>query len=216
MVALSVETEIASLSARYGQPRRVTAELDGWQFSPLTMDDRYGEVCMVVRRPSGKLITAKKTFYPAGAFRLLTGGVGHGELIGDALLREVAEETGLDVVVRRFLAVIEYQVRGMGDGGWGMGDRASNSQSPIPNPYSFATFAFLLDETGGTLQVQDADERIEAFHELAVVDLPALAETLAHVPDTYDHEIDGSWRDWGRFRAVAHREIYTALTSDED
>ena len=77
---------------------------------------------MVVRRPNGKLITAKKTFYPPGAFRLLTGGVGHGELIAAALLREVAEETGLDVVVRRFLAVIEYQLREMGDGGRGIGD----------------------------------------------------------------------------------------------
>ena len=162
---------------------------------------------MVIRRPNGKLIAAKKTFYPAGAFRLLTGGVGHGELIGAALLREVAEETGLDVVVRRFLAVIEYQMQGMGDGGWGMGDRA-------PIPHSFATFAFLLDEIGGILHVQDADERIEAFHELAVADLPAQAETLENVPDTHDHEIDGSWRDWGRFRAVAHREIYAALTTD--
>src|SRR5215212_8462140 len=115
MLAPDTEIEIADLSARYGSPRRVAAELDGWQFSPLTMDDRYGEVCMVVRRPNGKLITAKKTFYPAGAFRLLTGGVSHGELIAAALLREVAEETGLDVVVRRFLAVIEYQWPGMGD-----------------------------------------------------------------------------------------------------
>src|SRR5215216_7472181 len=138
MLAPTVETEIAALAARYGQPRRVTAELDSWQFSPLTMDDRYGEVCMVVRRPNGKLITAKKTFYPAGAFRLLTGGVDHGELIAAALLREVAEETGLDVVVRRFLAVIEYQLRG----GWGLGDgsqggaeldSAPNPQPPTPN-----------------------------------------------------------------------------------
>src|SRR3954454_11677714 len=112
MLTPATETEIADLAARYSPPRRVTAGLDSWEFDPLTMTDRYGEVCMVVRRPNGKLITAKKTFYPAGAFRLLTGGVEHGELIAAALLREVAEETGLDVVVRCFLAVIEYQVQG--------------------------------------------------------------------------------------------------------
>ena len=171
---------------------------------------------MVVRRPSGTLITAKKTFYPAGAFRLLTGGVGHGELIAAALLREVAEETGLDVLVRRFLAVIEYQLQGMGDGGWGIGDSLAIPQLPTPNSHSFATFAFLLDEIGGTLQVHDPAERIEAFRELAVADLPARAETLEHVADAYDTEIDGSWRDWGRFRAVAHRVICAELTSDED
>src|SRR5690349_15178377 len=156
MLAPAIETEIADLAARYGTPQRVTATLDGWQFSPLTMRDRYGEVCMVVRRPSGKLITAKKTFYPAGAFRLLTGGVGHGELIGAALLREVAEETGLDVVVRRFLAVIEYRLRGdwkMEDRGREVSELASTStpQPPTPNSHSFATFAFLLDEIGGEL-----------------------------------------------------------------
>ena len=215
MLAPVIETEIADLAARYGRPHRVTAELGSWQFSPLTMGDRYGEVCMVVRRPSGKLITAKKTFYPPGAFRLLTGGVGHGERIAAALLREVAEETGLDIVVRRFLAVIEYQLREMGDGGRGIGDGLPILYPPSPTPSNFATFAFLLDETGGTLQAHDPGERIESFRELAVADLPALAETLEHIPDTRDDEIDGSWRDWGRFRAVAHHVIYAALTSGE-
>src|SRR6185503_11487916 len=131
----------------YGQPRRITAQLDNWQFSPVTMGDRYGEVCMVVRRPNGMLITAKKTFYPAGAFRLLTGGVGHGELIAAALLREVAEETGLEVVVRRFLAVIEYHLQELGA-------RPSNPQLASSNLQPFATFAFLLDEIAGTLATQ--------------------------------------------------------------
>ncbi|HEU5098305.1 MAG TPA: NUDIX hydrolase [Roseiflexaceae bacterium] len=205
MLAPAVETEIASLAARYGQPRRVTAELDGWQFSPLTMEDRYGEVCMVVRRPNGRIITAKKAFYPAGAFRLLTGGVDHGEPIADALLREVAEETGLDVVVRSFMAVIEYRSREIGDAGCGM-----VSPSPIPHP--FATFAFLLDEIGGTLHAHDPGEQIEAFRELELAELPGLAETLESLPDLVDPEIDGSWRDWGRYRAVGHRVIYQALS----
>jgi 8-oxo-dGTP pyrophosphatase MutT (NUDIX family) len=222
VLASAIETEIAGLAMRYGQPHRVAVELTGAPFSPLILEDRHGEVCMVVRRPCGKLITAIKTFYPVGAFRLLTGGVGHGEPIAAALLREVAEETGLDVVVRRFLAVIEYYLAS------GEGDKETRRQgelldapsppllvSPSPPP-AFATFAFLLDETGGTLQPQDAGERIEAFHELAIADLPALAETLENVPDTYDEEIDGSWRDWGRFRAVAHRVVYAALTSAED
>jgi NAD+ diphosphatase len=206
-----IETEIADLAVHYGQPRRVAIELEGALFSPLTLGDRYGEVCMVVRRKSRRLITAKKTFYPAGAFRLLTGGVSHGESIAGALLREVAEETGLDVVVRRFLAVIEYRLEKIRD--WRVemnSDGAiSNLQSPIST--TFATFAFLLDEIDGTLHARDAGERIEAFRELEVTELPALAATLEQVPDTRDEEIEGSWRDWGRFRAVAHRVIYQAL-----
>ena len=220
MLTPVIETEIADLAARYGRPQRVAAALDAWQFSPLTMEDRYGEVCMVVRRQNGRLITAKKTFYPPGAFRLLTGGVDHGELIAAALLREVAEETGLNVAVRRFLAVIEYRLHGgweLGDGDQGIAELASapNFQLPTPNSLPFATFAFLLDEIGGTLQAHDPGERIEAFRELAVADLLTLADTLEHVPDMHDDEIEGSWRDWGRFRAVAHRVIHAALTSDK-
>ena len=192
MLAPEIESEIAVLGTRYGAPRRVAVELAGQPFSPLILDDRHGEVCMVVRRPNGKLITAIKTFYPAGAYRLLTGGIGHGEPIAAALLREVAEETGLEIVVRRFLAVIEYRLA-------------------LLHPHPFATFAFLLDEVGGRLAARDADERIGAFRELEVAELPALAEILAHIPDAFDPEIDGSWADWGRFRAIAHRVVYDTL-----
>lgn len=188
----AVEAEIRALAARYGEPRRVTTTLAGQPFDPIEKRDRYGEVCMVVRRPSGRLLTAIKTFYPPGAFRLLTGGVGHGESIEAALLREVAEETGLEVAVRRFLAVIEYRLDG-------------------ERPAGFATFAFLLDETGGALGVQDEAERIAAFREVAVADLPHMAATLDAVQDERSDEIAGSWRDWGRFRAVAHRVVYEAL-----
>jgi NAD+ diphosphatase len=211
VLAPAIEAEIAELSARYGEPRRLAVELTGGMFSPLLLRDRHGEVCMVVRRPNGKLITAIKTFYPAGAFRLLTGGIGHGERIADALLREVAEETGLEVVVRRFLTVIEYHLQGMGVAGWGLGDRPSKPQLPSPNSQSFATFAFLLDEVGGTLGARDGGERIGAFREIEVDELPAVAEALERVPDSVDHEIEGSWRDWGRFRAIVHRAVYAAL-----
>ena len=193
MLTAAVEQEITELAARYGPPRRVSAELEGGPFDPLIMTDRYGEVCMAIRRPDGKLISAIKTFYPPGAFRLLTGGVQHGEPIAEALAREVAEETGLDTIVRRFLAVIEYRL--------------------ARGEYSFATFAFLLEEVGGTLAVQDPNEQIGAFRELAIDELPAQAEFLARLPDTVDVRIAGSWRDWGRFRAVVHRVVYAAMAA---
>jgi 8-oxo-dGTP pyrophosphatase MutT (NUDIX family) len=220
MLTTALEAEIAALAARYGAPGRVSAELGGAPFDPLAMTDRIGEVCMVVRRPSGTLITAIKTFYPPGAFRLLTGGVGHGEPIEAALLREVAEETGLEVAVRRFLAVIEYHLAPTTDhrpptagegGAYHVGDLV-----PGPNrQYDFATFAFLLDELGGTLAAHDPAERIGAFREVAVAELPAMAEALDHVGERYAEEIGGSWGDWGRFRAVVHRVVYQALAATE-
>lgn len=195
MLDQAIETEVAELAGRYGEPRRVAIDLEGQPFDPLAMTDRYGEVCMVIRRPNGKLISAIKTFYPAGAFRLLTGGVQHGEPISAALLREVAEETGLEVVIRRFLAVIEYRL--------------------AQTAHVFATFTFLLDEIGGTLESHDPAEQVGAFRELALADLPALAYLLAQAPDQYDAKIGGSWRDWGRFRAVVHRVVHEALSMEQ-
>jgi len=194
VLAQSIEQQITTLAGQFGMPKRVVVELDGWPFDPLDRTDRYGEVCMVIRRPNGKLLTAIKTYYPPGCYRLLTGGVDHGENIVDGLLREVDEETGLDVGIRRFLAVIEYRLA-----------------APDAPPISFATFAFLLDESGGVLEVRDLHERHADFREIDPSELLALAAHLAAAPDAFDAEIGGSWRDWGRFRAVVHRTVHGIL-----
>src|SRR2546430_13076157 len=139
--------EIAALVKRYGQPLVREVALDDVAFDPVGAPDRIAEVCMVVRRPSGKLLLAIKDFYPRGAFRLPTGGIHHGEAIFDALRREAEEETGLSLAVRRFLAAITYR-----DGPAG---------APV-----FHTFAFLLDETGGTPGARDPAERIATLREV--------------------------------------------------
>ncbi len=189
----AIEPQIASLSERYGPPFRTTAPLLKGSVIPITKADRVGEVCMVVRRPNGHLITARKNYYPPGIHRLLTGGISHGEPIEDALRRETHEETSLDVVVRRFLALVEYS-------------------APANQPISFFTCAFLLDETGGTLQPQDDDEDIATFHEVPPADLHALAAHLEQqTPAAYHAEIQGTWNAWGHFRAAAHRAVAAAL-----
>jgi NAD+ diphosphatase len=217
MLTPEIEAEIAALAARYGAPRRLAAALSGAPFDPLIRHDRIGEVCMVIRRPRGALLTAIKTFYPRGAYRLLTGGVGHGEPIEVALRREVDEETGLEVVVRRFLAVIEYHLESsVVHSPWSGAEqgepRTTDNGPPTTDNYDFVTFAFLLDEVGGTLGPRDPEERIESFREVVVAELPALATTLDGIGAGYDPQIGGSWADWGRFRAVVHRAVYQALT----
>ncbi len=194
-----LQADVEALSARYGRPALVTARLADGLFDPLIKTDRIGEVCMVIRRPGGMLLTARKDIYPPGVFRLLTGGIGHDERIEAALLREVAEETSLEVRVSRFLAAITYDAPG-----WPAGTAA------------FYTFAFLLDELGGVLAVQDPEERVEAFRAIAPADLPALAATLEGLEGRHDQAIGGSWQSWGRFRAVVHRVVADQLASLPD
>ncbi|GHO84640.1 NUDIX hydrolase [Dictyobacter formicarum] len=190
----AIQDELAQLVQRYGQPIVQSAELHIHEsFDPLSKRDRYGEVCMVIRRKNGRLLTMIKSFYPQGAYRLPTGGINHGEYIFDALLRETQEETGLQVEVRRFLAVATYHLD-------------NTHRAP-----AFYTFAFLLDELGGTLSVEDEDEQVADFREISPEELEPLAEHLEHLGAQYSEEIEGRWIYWGRFRAVIHRLVWQAL-----
>src|SRR5579863_5175158 len=189
-----VQNELAQLSQMYNQPLVRTVNLGQTsQFDPLSRTDRYGEVCMVVRRPNGLLLTMLKTFYPREAYRLPTGGINHGEPIADALLRETLEETGLDIEVRQFLAAVAYTT-------------ATTGEQPV-----FYTFAFLLDEIGGKLGPLDLSERVESFRFIAPTELPILVERLSHLDQHYDSQITGDWHDWGLFRAVIHNIVWEAL-----
>jgi ADP-ribose pyrophosphatase YjhB (NUDIX family) len=183
--------ELDALAATYGSPLVCAVELEGGPFDPIARADRrIGEVCFAIRRRDGRLVTSIKSFYPPTAFRLPTGGIDEGEGIAHALAREIAEETGLEVAVRRFLAAVAYRRSGA---------------------YVFSTFAFLADETGGRLESVDPHEQIAAFGAASPQELEAMARTLESLPDGYDEQVHGSWRDWGRFRAVIHRCVARAL-----
>jgi 8-oxo-dGTP pyrophosphatase MutT (NUDIX family) len=188
--------EIDALARRFGQPLVIDPPIPDYFDDPIRKPDRYGEVCMVVRRPNGAVLLSIKTFYPRGAYRLPTGGIHRGEAILDALRRETHEETGLQTEVRRFLAQIAYH----------------SVDAPTGTPL-FHTFAFLLDETSGALGALDVSEQIEDWREVAVSDLPHVAEFLDHLSTQGTQDIGGDWRAWGKFRAVVHRAVHQALAS---
>ena len=190
-LSISQQHELEGLAMQYGPPAYIEADIYPGFDDPVHKTDRVGEVCMVIRRPNGKLLLSIKTIYPRGAHRLPTGGVKRGESVLAALFREAHEETGLSVRLRRFLALISY--------------RPVGERTPV-----FHTFAFLLEETGGTLGVLDAEEQIEEYIEIEPAELPRVVERLESLDDATRGSV-GSWRDWGRFRAVVHRAVHEAL-----
>jgi 8-oxo-dGTP pyrophosphatase MutT (NUDIX family) len=191
----AMQAEIRDLARRFGEPRALETVIDDRFRDPIWKRDRHGEVCMVIRRPAGTLLLSIKTFYPRGAFRLPTGGIHHGEGILASLRREAHEETGLETVVRRFLARIAY--------------RPLSAPQGLP---VFHTFAFLLDEVGGTLGTLDRSERIEEWHEIEPGELPLVADRLDRIDTQGTEDIGGDWAAWGRFRAIVHRTVHEALT----
>ena len=186
----SAAAEIAELAARLGPTLTLESTVPSFQVG--AWRPRGSEVCMVIRRRSGRLLTMIKTFYPRGAHRLLTGGIEAGEPILTAALRETREETSLDVEVRRLLCHIAYR-------------RDDDGGVPV-----FHTFAFLLDEVGGTLETQDEHEQVEEFREIDPSELRPVADRLAAITGETAKE-PGDWPAWGRFRAVAHRAVADAL-----
>lgn len=193
-----IQDELVQLSQRFGQPLTRIVDLGANSlFDPLSKEDRYGEVCMVIQRPNGRLLTMTKTFYPREAYRLPTGGINHGEAIFDALLRETQEETGLDIEVKRFLAIAAYRITHIRD-------------QPL-----FYTFAFLLKETGGTLGALDEDEEVDDFREIEPEQLPAVAANLAGTRQQYSEQIKGRWNDWGVFRAAIHQLVWESLRASQ-
>ena len=159
----------------------------------LASGGRRAEICYVMHRgdPQAGLLLHIKTFYPAGAYRLPTGGIQVGESVTGTLIREIFEETGLtvgegadEVKVQRLLGVLGYTLehRRLGQ-------------------IEFATYFFLVQmPPDAELNPQDEHEQIGGWQWRAPAELPAVAAVLDAV-QTRSH----TWADWGRFRAAGHR-----------
>jgi ADP-ribose pyrophosphatase YjhB (NUDIX family) len=169
-----VSRSLSDLVRKYGEPERVLRPLPSIEFPPLS-ERKHGEVCMAILRRSGAFLLQTKKSYPNAVMRLPSGGIKAGEDIEHALLREVWEETNLDVHVERFVAVLGYH------------DTQEHA--------SFQTFLFLLRDMGGELRTNDPTEKITEWREATPRELLDYAATLK--------EIDPSWRNWGHFRAAA-------------
>lgn len=165
----------------YGRPQVRTYELPGcgdqerfWEM----WGSRQAEVVLVLRRPDGRLLLQTKRFYPAGTYRLASGGIRAGEDLLAAVRRETQEETGLPAQPVRFLGILRYRFQHCAE------------------PLERASYVFLLDVGPGAPCPTDESEQISAYCEVPARDLPAIAERLEHLA--------GEWGVWGRFRAIAH------------
>jgi ADP-ribose pyrophosphatase YjhB (NUDIX family) len=177
--------DLGWLRKRYGKFPLIEKMLANGDFAPVRGGGRRSEVAMAIRRPTGGILLQTKAFYPAGTFRLPTGGIKDGEDVEHALLREVHEESNLDVEIERLVAVIDHA--------------AIESKTP------FRSYVFLVREIGGTLMVNDPAEQISGWEECDVAGLERAAAKL--------RDLDGTWRRWGQFRAIALEVLTDALPS---
>jgi 8-oxo-dGTP pyrophosphatase MutT (NUDIX family) len=183
---------LKQLERRYGPVRRHHLDLPISTEIMLDMvvkmnrkKPRRGEVVMVIPNEQGDIWLHTKSFYPAGVYRLMTGGLEPGEAPQRALRREVVEETGFKVEVRRCLAVITYTF--------------TTQEIELP----FVSYIFATTSTTGRPHPTDPGEAISHFQ---VAPPAALAETARQL-----RSLTGAFADWGIFRAIPHEIAYEQL-----
>jgi ADP-ribose pyrophosphatase YjhB (NUDIX family) len=192
-MSLLRDAELAELDERFGpgRPRKVSigTTRDGYEYwyRKLIGKGNRGEVTLVVQRPDGQVLLHTKTFYPAGVFRLLTGGIHAGEPVLSGATREAHEETGLLISVERFLGWVDFEFR--------CEDRRIRYTSYV-----------LLMRTGDQAPIPPDDaELISGFRYAPPEELSRVAEQLRSLPP--------DWASWGLFRAPAHEMVADALRS---
>lgn len=101
------EALIQHMEGRYGAPARQTfdipctsREIDRIRGSQ--KNGRNHDVTLYVRKGEQWIVIAKHV-YPPGLFRAPSGGLHPGESFEDGIARELAEETGCEVQLQRFL-----------------------------------------------------------------------------------------------------------------
>jgi 8-oxo-dGTP pyrophosphatase MutT (NUDIX family) len=161
--------------------------LEFFQFVRDSADGRdfLEEVVLVVPRPGGKVLLHTKAFYPPGTYRLPTGKMNPGEEPDAAFAREFREELGMDGVIDRKLGIQHCKL-------------VAGSKS-----IDFISHIYLARESDFQPIPQDEDEQITGFKEVQLVELSQTADDLMN--------LTGKWRDWGRFRALAHEFAAKAL-----
>ncbi|MBC7255430.1 MAG: NUDIX hydrolase [Chloroflexi bacterium] len=177
--------------ARYGAPiERSFSFVMGQEFMEYwehVLANREAEVVLAMQYPHGGFLIHTKREYPAGVYRLCSGGINRGEPLLTAVARELEEETGLHGDIQRFLGILTSRLEGDG------------------RVLFFTSYVFHIHLKEGTLAPQDDAEGILGFREVSLPDLATVAADLASLEGPF-------WGDWGRFRAAAHRFVVEALT----
>jgi ADP-ribose pyrophosphatase YjhB (NUDIX family) len=182
------EMEVSELAARFGAPVRRVCHVQADEYIRSyrwrTDSDRRAEVVFAIQDPAGRIWVHAKSHYPGHIFRLPSGGIHWQETVQSALLREVAEETGLVVGVRRFLGLLEYCFH------------HGNSTA------HFASYVFQLVSDGAPPRLP-CDGEISAFRTVLPCQLLQMSADMRNLV--------GDRRGWGHWRALAHDLVYDVL-----
>ncbi len=200
---LCVEShELAALRDRFGPVphEQVTMTVDSPFLNGdgqlLTTRNRRAEICYIMHRgnPREAVLLHRKTYYPANAWRLPTGGIERGESVLDTLAREIEEETSFQIEkgpnpvrIEAFLGVLSYEM----------------FHQTEQRTHTFATWHFLVSAPPNAQPVTlDPDEHLDGWDWRSIDEMGTVADELEQITAR-----DSQWYHWGRYRALSHRFV---------
>lgn len=172
---------IREVEQRYGTPVEIARQ---YEMTPEQLDivrlgqkqGRCHDVTLVIVDDERNIVVTRKPSYPLGAFRTPSGGVEVGEAFDDGAIREAKEETGLDIVLEKYLI------------------RANVRFCCGSEVIDWTTHVLQARPTGGTLQPIDTKEIVEARKATITEITGPIRETLLATGSPglrYRAELDG-------------------------
>lgn len=110
------DSEIATLMEKYGEPivHEFTADFLEFECNLVKRTESKGrlhDITCFIRRDDGDFVVIQKPQYArTGIFRAPSGGAAPGELLEDAAIREMYEETGLTIRLTNFVLDLRLDV----------------------------------------------------------------------------------------------------------
>ncbi len=140
---------IREVEQRYGTPVEIARQ---YEMTPEQLDivrlgqkqGRCHDVTLVIVDDERNIVVIRKPSYPLGAYRTPSGGVELGEPFDDGAIREAKEETGLDIVLERYLIRANVRFHGCSE------------------VIDWTTHVLQARSAGGKLQPIDTKEIVEA------------------------------------------------------
>jgi 8-oxo-dGTP pyrophosphatase MutT (NUDIX family) len=166
--------------------QQVTVEVEPRQIGLLGRG-REAEVIFVLRRPPDEVLLVNKAAYPAGTYRLPTGGVEAAESPQAAAVREIYEETGYRVTGPGLVGVVDYTLY------W------QEPPAPQPTDTAFVSYVFTAEVADDQEPEAALPGEIQGYRWVPLHELDEIARHLRSLPQ--------DWVYWGRFRAVSYEFI---------